>query len=321
MRSYIQLSSEGAQIVESNRTIRDKKGDSLLELPNSFTIIDIETTGLDPRFDEIIELSAIRVINGEEVEKFSELVNPDYPISNFIKELTGITEEMLSEAEPIDSVLPRYLSFIGDDIVVGYNVHFDVNFIYDNTLKYLNDYFENNLIDVMRFAKLLIKDSKNHQLKTMAEYFSIDYDNLHRGLEDCKVTFFLFKVLRKTISEQFKNETDFLKRHQQGLKAAHITTDITEFDEDNQLFQKKCAFTGTLAHIVRKEAFQIVKDLGGNPQDNVTKKTNYLILGDTDYSKVKDGKSRKLKNVEKYQLEGLDIQIISEQVFYDMIDI
>lgn len=70
MRSHIQFSSEGAQIVESNRTIRDKKGDSLLELPNSFTIIDIETTGLDPRFDEIIELSAIRVINGEEVKTF-----------------------------------------------------------------------------------------------------------------------------------------------------------------------------------------------------------------------------------------------------------
>lgn len=321
MRSHIQLSSEGAQIVESNRTIRDKKGDSLLELPNSFTIIDIETTGLDPRFDEIIELSAIRVINGEEVKTFSELVKPDYSINNFIKELTGITEEMLSEADTIDSVLPRYLNFIGDDIVVGYNVHFDVNFIYDNTIKHLNNSFENNLIDVMRFAKLLIKDSKNHQLKTMAEYFSIDYANLHRGLEDCKVTFFLFKELRKTIKEQYKHETDFLKRQQQGLKSAHITTDRTEFDEDNPLFLNNCAFTGTLAHMARKEAYQIVKDLGGKPQDNVTKKTNYLILGDTDYSKVKDGKSRKLRNAEKYQLEGLDIQIISEQVFYDMIKI
>lgn len=319
MKTYINLSIKGAHIIKKNKTNRGKKGDSILEFPMDFTVIDIETTGLDPRFDDIIELSAIKVVDGKEASSFSELVNPGYSISNFITNLTGITDEMLEKSETIEKVLPQFLNFIGGDIVLGYNAHFDVNFIYDNTLKNLNTYFNNEILDIYRFARILIKDSKNHRLETMVDYFSIRHDRLHRGLEDCKVTLALYREFRKLINERYESEDVFLKRRKIGTKANDVTTENIHFDEIHPIFERKCVFTGTLRNMERKEGFQIVKDLGGTPQDNVTKKTNFLILGETDYTKVKDGKSAKLKKAEKYQLEGLDIQIISEQVFYDMI--
>lgn len=319
MKAYINLSTEGSHIIEKNKTKRGKKGNSILEFPEEFTVIDIETTGLDPNFDKIIELSAIKVVNGKENSIFTELVNPGYPISSFITNLTGITDEMLEKAETIEKVLPQFLNFIGGDIVLGYNAHFDVNFIYDNTLKHLNTYFNNDIVDIYRFARILIKDSKNHRLETMVNYFSIEHERLHRGLEDCKVTLTLYREFRKLINERYESEDDFLKRRKIGTKATDIATENTQFDEAHSIFEKNCVFTGTLKNMERKEGFQIVKDLGGTPQDNITKKTNYLILGETDYTKVKDGKSAKLKKAEKYQLEELDIQIISEQVFYDMI--
>ena len=104
------------------------------------------------------------------------------------------------------------------------------------------------------------------------------------------------------------------------VNAKDITTDNTDFDETHPLFGKLCVFTGTLEKMTRKDAMQIVVDFGGQVGNSVTKKTNYLILGNNDYcSSIKDGKSSKQKKAESLKLAGNDIEIISENVFYDMI--
>ena len=102
------------------------------------------------------------------------------------------------------------------------------------------------------------------------------------------------------------------------MSAKDISSSKTDFDENHPLFDKICVFTGTLDKLLRKDAMQIVVDLGGKCADNVTKKTNYLILGATDYRK-RDDKSNKQKKAEQFQLSGLDIETISENVFYDMV--
>lgn len=92
------------------------------------------------------------------------------------------------------------------------------------------------------------------------------------------------------------------------------------FDENHPLFGKVCVFTGTLEKMQRKEVMQLVADLGGIPGDNITKKTNYLVLGNNDYCKtIKDGKSTKQKKAEKLILDGADLQIIPEEVFYELV--
>ena len=112
-------------------TIRAGKGHSKLDLVSSYVAIDIETTGLDPLFDDIIELGAVRIQNGEEVDVFNALVNPGYDIDPFIIDLTGITNEMLNGALPISKVLPLFLEFAGNELLIGHNVNFDINFIFD----------------------------------------------------------------------------------------------------------------------------------------------------------------------------------------------
>ena len=93
-------------------------------------------------------------------------------------------------------------------------------------------------------------------------------------------------------------------------------------DNTHPLYNKVCVFTGTLEKYSRQEAAQIVVNLGGSCGNSVTKKTNYLILGNNDYcSMIKDGKSSKQKKAEEYKLKGQDIEIIPESVFYDMIEI
>ena len=127
--------------------MREKKGKSLIEAPDSFVIIDIETTGLMPYWDDIIEVGAIRYEHGIEVRRFSSLVKPPVCedgsyIDDYIIELTGITNEMVSTAPNIENVLSDLDSFIGNSILIGHNVNFDINFLYDNFEEYLGKSYQ-----------------------------------------------------------------------------------------------------------------------------------------------------------------------------------
>ena len=108
------------------------KGESLIDFPSDYTIVDIETTGLSPQQCEIIEISALKIRNDKIKAKFSTLVKPEGLIGRFITKLTGITNLMVENAPKIDKVLPKFLEFAGNDCIIGHNVNFDINFIYDN---------------------------------------------------------------------------------------------------------------------------------------------------------------------------------------------
>ena len=139
-----------------NSAVRDHKGHSLLTFPSRYVVLDLETTGLDPQYDDIIEVAAIRIVDGAAEGSFSSLVNPGYPIDEFITDLTGITDDMLSSAPSLDFVLPALLSFVGADIVVGHNVNFDINFIYDSCSARSLAPFSNDFVDTMRISRSLM---------------------------------------------------------------------------------------------------------------------------------------------------------------------
>ncbi len=320
MEIRIQISEDGKVIVTSqDKPLRPEKGKSLLKNLLSYTVIDIETTGLDPRFDEIIELGAIRIRNGVESERFEQLVKPDRPIDEFITELTGITNEMLESAPNIQTALPDFLQFIGDDFVVGHNVNFDINFIYDTSTYYLKKPFTNSFVDIMRLSRRLFPDLPNHKLNTLSKHFKVNIPS-HRGISDCISTFQCYEAIKK-FSEENNIDIDRLPRHSSSIKAKDIVAESSEFNTDHPLYGKVCVFTGVLEKMVRKDAMQIVANLGGINEDNVTKRTNFLILGNNDYcSTIKDGKSNKHKKAEKFILKGNDLQIISENTFYSMLE-
>lgn len=313
-----------SEVISNNRS---EKGKSLVIFPDSFTIVDLETTGLSPKNDVIIEISAIKIRNSEIVDSFSSLagVNGYVYIDEYITELTGITQEMVDNAPKISEVFPKFIEFVSDDIIVGHNVNFDINFIYDTSKSLLNKSFCNSFVDTMRIAKKLYPDWKHFRLRDLASHFNIDYSDAHRSLADCKITFECYNRMKFTAEQTYGSVDSFLKstvKHTRHSKESITHSIKIELDPDGPFYGKVCVFTGVLEKMQRCEAMQIISSLGGLNGNGVTKKTNYLILGNNDYCKsIKGGKSSKQKKAEELKLRGYDIEILPESVFYEMIGI
>lgn len=318
--------------------IREFKGKSIISLPTDFTIIDIETTGLDYNFCDIIEVAALRVRNGAVVDSFSSLIQPpltysydddddeietSYYVDEFISRLTGITNEMLQDAPRKRDILPQFLEFVGNDILIGHNIGFDVNFIYDAALK-LGFKFTNDHINTVRIAKKVEPNQEDYRLSGLAHRLGITNGTNHRALGDCETTFNLYTYLRSCALKQWSEEEFrhlFSKKHSHSLNAKDIVAETNEFDETHPLYKKVVVFTGALASMGRKEAMQLVANLGGENGNSVTKKTNFLVIGSEEFaSTVKNGKTSKMKKAEEYQLKGLDITVLSEDTFFDMVN-
>lgn len=307
------------------KTTREFKGKSLIAFPESFTVIDLETTGLSPEWDLIIEVSAIKICNGKIIDRFSSLTNTSYGIQldSFISELTGISQEMIDEAPVINSVLPKYIDFIGNDIVIGHNVNFDINFLYDKNMEHMGVPFSNDYIDTMRLSRRIHPEFSHHRLSDLAERYGLDYSGAHRSLADCHITFECFGRIKGDIIDKYTSLDEFISassRSSRGIRAKDIHSSVNDFDPSHPFYNKICVFTGTLEKMKRKDAMQLIADVGGINGDSVTKQTNYLILGNNDYcAMIKNGKSNKQKKAEKLKSEGYDIEIIPENVFYDII--
>lgn len=302
---------------------RTEKGKSLIDFPRDYVILDLETTGLDPAFDEIIEIGAIRVRNGEEVERFNSLVKPSYPVDPYIEELTGLTNAILKTAPNLSEVLPAAYEFIGSDIIVGHNVNFDINFLYDNLSDLLGLTCKNDFVDTLRLSRKLLPELSHHRLSDIAEALGVERVQEHRSLGDCETTYNCFKMIEHRVLSSIGAEAfikSFKGKPSKSLDLHTLTADSSMFDETHPLYGKVCVFTGALERLTRAEAAQIVLNIGGICDNGVTKKTNFLILGNNDYCPtIKEGKSSKQRKAEEYKAKGQDIEVLTENVFYDLI--
>jgi len=308
-----------------DKSINNKKGKSIIDFPNDYIVMDFETTGLDRTFDEIIEIGAIKVINGEVSDVFSTLINPDEEIDEFITDLTGITNDMVADAPKIQKVMPNLLKFLSDYTIVGHNIGFDINFLCANTTQDIN----NNFINTLRLCNKLYKDLQHHRLRDMVQYLNIKTKGSHRAIADCEATLVLFNECKKEAIRQYDTIDNFIKSYGKKTKnykridyINKLNFDNINIDESNLIYDKECVFTGKLERIRREDAMQLVVNIGGRVSNNVTKRTNYLILGNNDYCKtIKGGKSNKQKKAEQLKLKGQDIEILSEQTFYELLSI
>lgn len=193
---------------KSEKPSRPNKGHSLIAAPDTYTVIDIETTGLDSRYCEIIELSALRYSNGSLVDSFTTLVKPTEPIDSFITELTGITNDLVADAPTISDAIKSFYDFVGSDILVGYNVNFDINFIYDVLQDTHSIDFTNSFVDVMRFARKLLPELKNHKLETVAAHYKVS-SPAHRSYADCEACNTCYQALLSDAISQYGDFDSF----------------------------------------------------------------------------------------------------------------
>lgn len=176
------------------------KGHSLIKNLNDYTVLDIETTSLDSFHGEILEISAIKVRNKEEINYFSELIRTNEELGYFTTNLTGITNEMmLKEGKELEEVLQNFKKFLGDDIIVGHNVNFDINFLYDNMEEHINTYLSNDYVDTLRIARKVLPNLRHHKLDDLITYFHLTQRNEHRALNDCILTNQVYIKLSKMI--------------------------------------------------------------------------------------------------------------------------
>ncbi|MEG1564965.1 MAG: exonuclease domain-containing protein [Bacteroides sp.] len=285
-------------------------------MPDDYVVIDIETTGIYPDEHEIIELAAIKVSDNKPVSEFQSLVNPRCKIDAFISKLTGITNDMVLEKPYIEDILPTFLAFLGDSHYVGHNVHFDINFIYDNAIRCRLPVPTNDLTNTVRLARRAFPDLPNHKLDTVAERCGVSAEGHHRALADCYIT----NGCYQNIKQVYTNSGVALYEHKPALSAKTFSARIPVSSENSPFFGQSFVFTGTLQLMTRAEAMQLVVDAGGICMDRVTRKTNYLVVDDINFTPgaVRSAKQEKAL---KCQAEGITIEIIPESVFYDMFGI
>lgn len=299
----------------------NSKSNYTKQLIDDYCVLDTETTGLSAYYDEIIEIGILRVRNNEIVDRYDQLIKPNFDIDDFITALTGITNDMLEGMPSIDSVKTDVLSFIGDDIILGHRTSFDMRFLNEG----FKEQSYNQYMDTMQFARKLYPELKHHRLSDLTDYLGL-HNNEHRALADCIATKELYDAVKSRMVEKNLAIEDLWITGEshggKGIDIKAIKPDEVVVDKDGFFYNRHVVFTGKLEKMLRKDAMQLVVNLGGILDNSVNKQTNYLILGDNDYNAILKGeKSSKHKKAEKLKLEGQDIEVIDERTFYDLLEV
>ncbi len=160
-------------------------------LSGEYVVFDIETTGFSPMDHQIIEIGAVRVKAGQIMDSYASFVNPGVPIPYEIEKLTGIRDDMVLGAPPIETVLPEFLEFCGNAVFVAHNASFDMGFIMENARR-LHRQKQFAYVDTLGIARMLLKNQAKHTLDAVAKALGISLENHHRAVDDAKATAEIF---------------------------------------------------------------------------------------------------------------------------------
>ena len=201
----------GIELNVAPRALDIAKNPTNIQLKDAtYVFFDLETSGLSPVFDDIIEFGAVKAKNGIEIDRIDLLINPGHKISKFTEGLTGITNEMLADKPTLQEVLPQILSFLGDDILVAHNASFDVGFLQHA----IQGKLKNPIIDTLPLCRYLFQDEKRYSLGNLCRSKGIDYDeeSAHRGDYDAEVLkeLFVSAILPELLNNKIAETHDVL---------------------------------------------------------------------------------------------------------------
>lgn len=182
--------------------MREGSGKRLVKYVPDYVVFDLETTGVSPARDAIIEISAVKVRSGAVTERFSSFVNPGREIPYAASAVNHITDEMVADAEDITKVLPEFLAFIGRDVLVGHNIQaFDLLFLDRAALQVIGKGLDNDYIDTLFMARSCLPMLSHHRLVDLARHFGISDEGAHRALNDCLMNQKCFEAMAKLQQE------------------------------------------------------------------------------------------------------------------------
>ncbi len=188
-----------AYLVDDARTIAaDSRGQSL---DGDYVVFDLETTGLSPEKDRIIEIGAVKVRGGEIADRFSTFVNPGMPIPFDVEQLTNIRDDMVVGAPPIEDVLPDFLDFCEGCALVAHNADFDAGFI-GRYCGQLGLEFSFTVVDTVAMARFLLPKANKYKLDTLAKALGVPLGSHHRAVDDAECTAQIFLKLAARCAER-----------------------------------------------------------------------------------------------------------------------
>ena len=197
---------------------------------STYSFLDIETTGLSFRNNEIIEIGVIKVKDGKEIDRFSSFVNPGVLIPQEIIDITNITNEMVKNAPDIKQVISEFYDFVGDSILVAHNADFDIGFLRYNVKKHIGKKLDNTYLDTLRLAQITIPEIKRYTLGRIANFFGITVTVAHRAVDDVETMIAVTNKIFERIEEKGVDTwEDFSKNYEvdeevhQRLRTHRIT--------------------------------------------------------------------------------------------------
>ena len=226
-----------------------QKGTLINKYTPDYVIFDLETTGISPNYDEVIEISALKVKGGEVVDEFNTLVNPGRKIPFGATKVNGITNAMVAEAPAFSHVLAEFLDFAEGLVLVGHNIaRFDMKFIWRDAEQYFGEIPQNNYVDTLQVARKHLPKMEHHRLVDLAEHYGISSEGAHRALNDCYMNQKVYECMVSEMREAHQ------KRVEEAPKKA---------SEDVEVQQRPQHFTVKIRGVVERITYQ-------NPENGYT---------------------------------------------------
>ncbi|MCX5773405.1 MAG: PolC-type DNA polymerase III [Fusobacteria bacterium] len=196
-----------AYVVNDDTTMVLNARSTYLE-SETYVVFDIETTGFNPIEEYIIEIGAVKINRGKVIERFNEFVKPGKDIPHEITNLTGITSEMVGNALTIELVLPQFLEFASDCVLIAHNANFDMSFIKEKASRYLKREVLNPVIDTLQWSRNINKELRKHNLKALAAHYKVSLENHHRASDDAEATGEIFQKMLNQLAVKDVHKLD-----------------------------------------------------------------------------------------------------------------
>lgn len=232
----------------------DKRGTQQTKYTPDYVVFDLETTGISRVYDEVVEISAVKVRGGKVVDEFSTLVNPGRHIPAGASQVNGITDQMVAHAPRFSKVLQEFLDFTEGYPLVGHNIaSFDMKFICRDAEKYYGSLPSNDYVDTLPLARKHLPNLSHHKLTDLASYYGLTTDGAHRALNDCRMNQQVYECMVKEMREARasgtaagqKSSTDALggpkKPRHSTMKLRGVVERITYQNPENGYTVLKCA--------------------------------------------------------------------------------
>lgn len=304
---------------KKSQTVSRKKS-IVSGMPLDFVVFDLETTGFNCKVDEICEIAALRIIDGEIADQFERLVYIDGDMPAAAERVNHISKDMLEEAPHMTGALSSFLSFVGPSpVLVGHNIKtFDIPLIERVAASCSLDFSYKEAIDTLQLAKRAWPNLSSYKMDDLRDRLDFDIAGSHRALKDCVDEFELYMRIRHDVANG-KASIKPPKRGRQVTgaawsekwnrkKAKEFLPTVSVFDESDPLYGKHVVLSGDIEGYAYNEVMQFICDCGGTPQDNVTRKTDYVVVGS-------GAGGSKVAKARLNQEKGLPTEILDEESF------